>query len=161
MFLTMMIEHHQGAVKMAATEKQQGAYEPAKDMANKIATTQTAQINQMRTMLAASTPSSRRQVTSPGHRLVPTDFGARSHPLSPAHCRSRRQSSTCRPKRDHAAADRHCGGTGRPGEGGRVGGQEQPGCVDFTVSRESCPLSGRRCRAGCQRRPSSGRRRGR
>ncbi|MDT0468632.1 DUF305 domain-containing protein [Streptomyces gibsoniae] len=56
MFLTMMIEHHQGAVEMADTEKQQGAYGPAKEMASKIATTQTAQITQMRTMLAASTP---------------------------------------------------------------------------------------------------------
>ncbi|MGI5133226.1 DUF305 domain-containing protein [Streptomyces sp. CA-106110] len=56
MFLTMMIEHHQGAVEMASTEKQQGAYGPAKEMASKIATTQTAQIAQMRTMLAGSTP---------------------------------------------------------------------------------------------------------
>ncbi|MFE6691026.1 DUF305 domain-containing protein [Streptomyces sp. NPDC057743] len=56
MFLTMMIEHHQGAVKMADTEKQQGSYGPAKDLAGKIATTQTAQIAQMRKMLAGSTP---------------------------------------------------------------------------------------------------------
>lgn len=56
MFLTMMIEHHEGAVEMADMEKQQGAYGPAKEMAGKIAATQTAQITQMRTMLAGSTP---------------------------------------------------------------------------------------------------------
>ncbi|MCX5613280.1 DUF305 domain-containing protein [Streptomyces sp. NBC_00047] len=52
MFLTMMIEHHEGAIDMAKTEKQQGAYGPAKALADSIITSQTAEIAQMRTMLA-------------------------------------------------------------------------------------------------------------
>ncbi|MEU7240222.1 DUF305 domain-containing protein [Streptomyces sparsogenes] len=57
MFLTMMIKHHQGAIDMAKTEKQHGAYGPAKKMAAGIVTTQTAEITQMRTMLGTSSPS--------------------------------------------------------------------------------------------------------
>ncbi|QRX93469.1 DUF305 domain-containing protein [Streptomyces noursei] len=57
MFLTMMISHHQGAIKMANTEKQQGAYGPAKEMAGNIATSQTAEIAQMRKMLGTGSPS--------------------------------------------------------------------------------------------------------
>ncbi|MCY0944529.1 DUF305 domain-containing protein [Streptomyces antarcticus] len=52
MFLTMMIEHHEGAIDMAKTEKEQGAYGPAKALADSIITSQTAEIAQMRTMLA-------------------------------------------------------------------------------------------------------------
>ncbi|MCX4624628.1 DUF305 domain-containing protein [Streptomyces albogriseolus] len=51
MFLTMMIEHHEGAIEMAETEKKQGAYAPAKDLADDIITAQTAEITQMRKML--------------------------------------------------------------------------------------------------------------
>ncbi|MFF5935197.1 DUF305 domain-containing protein [Streptomyces sp. NPDC012508] len=51
MFLTMMIEHHEGAIDMAKTEKLQGAYGPAKDLADDIITSQTAEITQMRQML--------------------------------------------------------------------------------------------------------------
>ncbi|MFI7356419.1 DUF305 domain-containing protein [Streptomyces avidinii] len=51
MFLTMMIEHHEGAIAMAKTEKQQGAYGPAKALADDIITSQTAEITQMRSML--------------------------------------------------------------------------------------------------------------
>ncbi|MFD9288387.1 DUF305 domain-containing protein [Streptomyces sp. NPDC060030] len=51
MFLTMMIEHHEGAVEMAKTEKEQGAYGPAKELADDIITAQTAEITQMRKML--------------------------------------------------------------------------------------------------------------
>ncbi|MFF9136714.1 DUF305 domain-containing protein [Streptomyces albogriseolus] len=54
MFLTMMIEHHEGAVEMARTEKTQGAYGPAKELADDIITAQTAEITQMRKMLDAS-----------------------------------------------------------------------------------------------------------
>ncbi|WP_328690301.1 DUF305 domain-containing protein [Streptomyces phaeochromogenes] len=54
MFLTMMIEHHEGAVEMAQTEKTQGAYGPAKTLADDIITAQTAEITQMRKMLDAS-----------------------------------------------------------------------------------------------------------
>ncbi|MCX4781598.1 DUF305 domain-containing protein [Streptomyces sp. NBC_01264] len=52
MFLTMMIEHHEGAIDMAKTEKEQGAYGPAKALADSIITSQTAEIALMRTMLA-------------------------------------------------------------------------------------------------------------
>ena len=51
MFLTSMIEHHEGAVEMAKTEKSQGAYGPAKDLADDIITAQTTEIAQMRKML--------------------------------------------------------------------------------------------------------------
>ncbi|WP_329315709.1 DUF305 domain-containing protein [Streptomyces sp. NBC_01278] len=51
MFLTMMIEHHEGAIAMAKTEKQQGAYGPAKALADDIITSQTAEITQLRSML--------------------------------------------------------------------------------------------------------------
>ncbi|MEU9791264.1 DUF305 domain-containing protein [Streptomyces sparsogenes] len=57
LFLTMMIKHHQGAIDMARTEKQQGAYGPGKKMAAGIVTTQTAEIDQMRTMLGTSSPT--------------------------------------------------------------------------------------------------------
>ncbi|MFI2372172.1 DUF305 domain-containing protein [Streptomyces sp. NPDC018833] len=54
MFLTMMIEHHKGAIAMAETEKKDGAYEPAKQLADQIITTQKAEITQMETMLGKS-----------------------------------------------------------------------------------------------------------
>ncbi|MFE9842067.1 DUF305 domain-containing protein [Streptomyces goshikiensis] len=54
MFLTMMIEHHEGAIDMAKTELREGGYGPAKDLATNIITTQTAEIDQMRTMLKSS-----------------------------------------------------------------------------------------------------------
>lgn len=54
MFLTMMIEHHEGAIEMAKTEKQKGAYEPAKKLADDIITAQTAEITQMKKMLGGS-----------------------------------------------------------------------------------------------------------
>ncbi|WP_328971466.1 DUF305 domain-containing protein [Streptomyces sp. NBC_00239] len=54
MFLTMMIEHHEGAVEMAKTEKTEGAYGPAKTLADDIITAQTAEIAQMKTMLGKS-----------------------------------------------------------------------------------------------------------
>ncbi|WP_405763944.1 DUF305 domain-containing protein [Actinacidiphila glaucinigra] len=53
MFLTMMIEHHQGAIDMAETEKDQGAYAPAKALAGDIVTAQTAEITEMHKMLDA------------------------------------------------------------------------------------------------------------
>ncbi|MGW3287322.1 DUF305 domain-containing protein [Streptomyces sp. NPDC001002] len=51
MFLTMMTEHHQGAVTMANTEKSKGSYGPAKDMAGDIVTGQTAEIAEMKKLL--------------------------------------------------------------------------------------------------------------
>ena len=50
-FLEMMIKHHQGAVAMAETEQTDGAYQPAKDMADAIVTSQSAEITQMNKLL--------------------------------------------------------------------------------------------------------------
>ncbi|MFI9152592.1 DUF305 domain-containing protein [Streptomyces sp. NPDC053367] len=54
MFLTQMIKHHEGAVAMAETEKKEGAYGPAKDLADDIATAQKAEITRMREMLGTN-----------------------------------------------------------------------------------------------------------
>ncbi|GAA3784257.1 DUF305 domain-containing protein [Streptomyces coacervatus] len=51
MFLTMMIEHHKGAVEMAGTEKAKGSYGPATSMADGIVTAQTAEITEMNKLL--------------------------------------------------------------------------------------------------------------
>ncbi|MGW1956051.1 DUF305 domain-containing protein [Streptomyces sp. NPDC001920] len=51
MFLTMMIEHHEGAVEMATTEKKKGEYGPARELADTIITTQTAEIREMNKLL--------------------------------------------------------------------------------------------------------------
>ncbi|MFF0012030.1 DUF305 domain-containing protein [Streptomyces sp. NPDC005374] len=51
MFLTMMVEHHEGAVKMATTEQDKGAYKPATDMAGSIVTSQNAEITEMKKLL--------------------------------------------------------------------------------------------------------------
>jgi uncharacterized protein (DUF305 family) len=47
MFLTMMIEHHRGAVTMAQRETEQGSNPDAKQLAEKIAADQNAEINRM------------------------------------------------------------------------------------------------------------------
>lgn len=52
-FLTMMISHHQGAVAMAATELRDGVNADARALARRISDSQTAQIDQMRGLLAA------------------------------------------------------------------------------------------------------------
>jgi uncharacterized protein (DUF305 family) len=51
MFLDMMIEHHEGAVEMAKTEKADGRYGPAVELADDVITAQTAEIEQMNKML--------------------------------------------------------------------------------------------------------------
>ncbi|MFF6783358.1 DUF305 domain-containing protein [Streptomyces sp. NPDC012510] len=51
MFLTMMIEHHEGAVEMAETEKDKGAYGPATAMSDDIVIAQTAEIAEMNKLL--------------------------------------------------------------------------------------------------------------
>ncbi|MER5434926.1 DUF305 domain-containing protein [Streptomyces sp. NPDC002588] len=51
MFLTMMIEHHKGAVAMATTEKDKGRYGPATSMADDIVSAQTAEITEMNKLL--------------------------------------------------------------------------------------------------------------
>ncbi|MFI1768028.1 DUF305 domain-containing protein [Streptomyces sp. NPDC020800] len=50
-FLSLMVEHHQGAVEMATTEKDKGAYGPAKGMAGDIVGAQNAEIKQMKQLL--------------------------------------------------------------------------------------------------------------
>ncbi|MEO3809201.1 DUF305 domain-containing protein [Sphaerisporangium sp. B11E5] len=50
-FLTMMIEHHEGAVAMAEKERDSGAYAPARELAATIVTSQTAEIGTMKQML--------------------------------------------------------------------------------------------------------------
>ncbi|WP_369387790.1 DUF305 domain-containing protein [Streptomyces sp. CG1] len=53
-FLSMMVEHHQGAVEMAGTEKARGAYGPAKALAGAIVTAQNAEIKEMKQLLGSS-----------------------------------------------------------------------------------------------------------
>ena len=52
MWLEMMIEHHKGAVEMARTQQTDGQYQPALDLADQIATSQTEEIAEMESMLA-------------------------------------------------------------------------------------------------------------
>ncbi|MFD0316297.1 DUF305 domain-containing protein [Streptomyces flavalbus] len=54
MFLTMMVEHHEGAVDMANIEKDKGQYGPAKRLADDVITAQTAEIEEMNTLLGKS-----------------------------------------------------------------------------------------------------------
>ncbi|MFJ6072654.1 DUF305 domain-containing protein [Streptomyces sp. NPDC093065] len=51
MFLTMMVEHHEGAVEMAGTEKAEGRHAPAKALADDIVTAQNAEITEMNRLL--------------------------------------------------------------------------------------------------------------
>ncbi|MEV4761489.1 DUF305 domain-containing protein [Micromonospora chokoriensis] len=51
-FLTMMIAHHEGAITMARTEAAQGANPDAKALAERIRTSQQAEIDTMRSILA-------------------------------------------------------------------------------------------------------------
>ncbi|MFG2352786.1 DUF305 domain-containing protein [Streptomyces sp. NPDC048521] len=53
-FLSLMVEHHQGAVEMAGTERDKGAYGPAKRMAGDIVTAQNAEIKEMKQLLGTS-----------------------------------------------------------------------------------------------------------
>ncbi|GAA4292447.1 hypothetical protein GCM10023086_02400 [Streptomyces venetus] len=50
-FLALMVEHHEGAVKMATVEKSKGGYGPAKAMADDIVTAQNAEISEMNKLL--------------------------------------------------------------------------------------------------------------
>ncbi|WP_116453435.1 DUF305 domain-containing protein [Blastococcus litoris] len=52
MFLKMMIEHHRGAVEMAQTEVEDGSYPDAVQMAEDIVASQTAEIEDMETLLS-------------------------------------------------------------------------------------------------------------
>ncbi|MGW4197133.1 DUF305 domain-containing protein [Streptomyces sp. NPDC005004] len=51
MFLDMMVQHHEGAIEMAKTEKADGKYGPAVKLADDVVTAQTAEIEQMNKML--------------------------------------------------------------------------------------------------------------
>jgi uncharacterized protein (DUF305 family) len=50
-FLELMIEHHEGAVSTAETERAEGAYAPATEMAEDIVTSQSAEIDEMNALL--------------------------------------------------------------------------------------------------------------
>ncbi|MFE5809099.1 DUF305 domain-containing protein [Streptomyces sp. NPDC056491] len=50
-FMELMIKHHEGAVAMAKTEQKDGSYQPAKDMADAIITSQTAELTRMNELL--------------------------------------------------------------------------------------------------------------
>ncbi|MFI5978303.1 DUF305 domain-containing protein [Streptomyces sp. NPDC051452] len=52
-FLSLMVRHHQGAVEMAGTERDKGAYGPARRMAGSVVTAQTAEIREMKQLLGA------------------------------------------------------------------------------------------------------------
>ncbi|MFE3034125.1 DUF305 domain-containing protein [Streptomyces canus] len=54
MFLTMMVEHHEGAVEMATAEKAKGEDQAATAMAGDIVTAQTAEIGEMKKLLGAN-----------------------------------------------------------------------------------------------------------
>ncbi|MCZ4607440.1 DUF305 domain-containing protein [Streptomyces sp. Lzd4kr] len=51
LFLTLMVEHHEGAVKMAESEKSEGRYGPATELADAVVTAQTAEIQEMNKLL--------------------------------------------------------------------------------------------------------------
>lgn len=54
MFLTMMIEHHKGAIGMAKTEQTTGKFADAKTMAGSIITGQQAEIDEMTKLLVSA-----------------------------------------------------------------------------------------------------------
>lgn len=51
LFLTLMVEHHEGAVEMARTEKAEGRYGPATELADAVVTAQNAEIEDMNKLL--------------------------------------------------------------------------------------------------------------
>ncbi|QKZ20013.1 DUF305 domain-containing protein [Streptomyces chartreusis] len=51
LFLTLMVEHHEGAVEMAESEKSEGRYAPATELADAVVTAQTAEIQEMNKLL--------------------------------------------------------------------------------------------------------------
>jgi uncharacterized protein (DUF305 family) len=52
MFLTMMVEHHRGAIEAAETEIAEGEHQPAIDLATKIRDDQTAEIAEIEQLLS-------------------------------------------------------------------------------------------------------------
>ncbi|WP_326686935.1 DUF305 domain-containing protein [Streptomyces sp. NBC_01795] len=53
-FLTMMVDHHKGAVGMAKAEKKQGAYGPARKLADDVISAQNSEITRMNKLLGKS-----------------------------------------------------------------------------------------------------------
>lgn len=53
LFLTMMIEHHEGAIAQAATEEVEGMFAPAVELAEKIRADQTEEITLMESLLVS------------------------------------------------------------------------------------------------------------
>jgi len=53
MFLTMMIEHHEGAIEMAQTEQEDGEYADAIALAEEIEKAQTVEIAMMNELLGS------------------------------------------------------------------------------------------------------------
>lgn len=51
LLLQMMVEHHRGAVEMATTEQEQGRFAPARELAQRIVTSQTEEIAVMESLL--------------------------------------------------------------------------------------------------------------
>lgn len=51
MFLTMMTDHHKSAITMAQDEQRNGQFQPAKDLATSIVSTQQAEVTQMQDLL--------------------------------------------------------------------------------------------------------------
>ena len=51
LWLTMMVEHHEGAVAMAEAELEEGSFQPALDLAEEIASSQTEEIELMQGLL--------------------------------------------------------------------------------------------------------------
>ena len=51
MWLKMMIEHHEGAIKMAETEQDEGEFKPAVDLAGTIIESQSTEIDTMEKLL--------------------------------------------------------------------------------------------------------------
>jgi len=52
LWLTMMIEHHEGAISMAEAQQEQGQYPPAVELAQSIVTSQRAEITKMESMIS-------------------------------------------------------------------------------------------------------------
>lgn len=55
-WLQLMIAHHEGAIEMAETEKTQGSYRPALDLADDIVAAQTSEITTMRALIERLDP---------------------------------------------------------------------------------------------------------
>lgn len=73
MFLTMMIEHHNGAIAMAKTELAQGTNPDARALAERIMASQTAEVERMRQLLGGAAPTAAPTTSDAGahHAVLP------------------------------------------------------------------------------------------